>query len=184
MNAKWIVALACGAALALGACSGSAPAPATGNGGTDNGGGTDNDADPAPDERSDAAKAFDTALEAARTAVTNANDLVMAAEDAAAAADTDEARMAAQVAITRARNALAEAVTLAQALASQVPEGDGEKIERLGQAGMQAAAATKAQTDGEAKLRAAEGLTGWPGVALLSRAPPPRDRGRRGPRRA
>ena len=170
MNTKWIVALACGAALALGACSGGNPAPATGNGGAGNG---DGGTDPAgPDTRSDAAKAFDTALEAAKTAVTNANNLVKTAEDLAAAADTDEARTVAQAAIKAARDALANAVTLAQALEAQVPDEEGERIARLGEAGIQADAATKAQTDGEAKLRAAEGLTGWSGGALLSRAAP------------
>ena len=175
MNTKWIVALACGAALALGACSGSNPA-ATGNGGADNGGAGNGDGgtDPAaPDPRSDAAKAFDEALEAAETAVIDANNLVKTAEEAAAAAaDTDAARAAAQEDITRAREALGRAVTLAQALAAQVPDGDDERIKRLGQAGIQVDAATKAQRDGEAKLRKAEGLTGWSGGALLSRAAP------------
>ena len=174
MNTKWIVVLACGAALALGACSGSNPAPAAGNGGGMDGNGDGNGGtDPAgPDTRSDAAKAFDTALEAAKTAMTNANTLVMAAETAAQGANTDAARTAAQAAIKTARDALANAVTLAQALEAQVPEGDNERIARLGEAGIQVDRATEAQTAGEAKLRTAEGLTGWSGGALLSRAVP------------
>ena len=171
MNTKWIVALACSAALALGACSGSNPAPAAGNGDGGNGGAGngdgngDGDGNGGTDDRTADQMAFDTELGEARMELADAKDLVAAAESAAAAANTDEARMAAQTAINNARKALADAVASAEAL--EAPEGD---FDRIGNRANLIDDAKEDQTEGEASLRAAEGLTGWSGSALLSRA--------------
>ena len=180
MNTKWIVALACGAALALGACSGgNAPAPATptepgtgGEPGTGNGnGGTgDGDGNGDADGKTPEQRTFDTKLQEAQTALTMAQQQVMAAEDAARGATTDAERTAAQTLIANARTALTAAVTAARALEALVPDGEAY---RRGQAVDQVRRATAAQTSETAKLDAAgESVvitTGWAARSVLSR---------------
>ena len=158
MNTKLITALACGAALALGACSGGSPAAPTPPTAQDPG-----TADPGADGRTAAERAFDNALDEAKRDLAAARTLVTAAEDAAnAAADTDAARAAAQMEIDRARKALADAVAAARAL--DAPSGD---FERIGAAAIQVDKAEAAEDEDEAKLRAAEGSTGWAGSSAL-----------------
>ncbi len=157
MNTKLIAALACGAALALGACSGggnpAGPAAPT----------TPDPADPAaPDGKTDPEKAFDDALAEAERDLAAARRLVDAAERAAAAAGTDAARTAAQMDIDEARDALAAAVRAAKALSA--PAGD---YDRIGAAAIQVDNAEAAQAADEAKLRMAEGSTGWAGSSAL-----------------
>ena len=160
MDTKLIAALACGAALALGACSGdgNTAAPAT-PGPTD----PMDPADPAaPDDRTAAEKAFDTALDNAEKALADARALAAAAEARAAAARTDAARTAAQMDIDAARTALGRAVTAARAL--DAPSGD---FDRIGAAAIQVDKAEAAEDEDEAKLRMAEGSTGWAGSSAL-----------------
>ena len=164
MTAKWIVAFACGAALALGACSGSNPAPTTGNGGADNGGGTGNGdgTDPAaPDERSAEQKAFDEARDAAAKALEDARRMLNEAVDQAEAAETDEQRAAAQAALAAARTALTNALSAAEAL--DPPEGD---LTRLGRKSFLVADATEAQTDADMRIPRAEASVAWYGTPL------------------
>ena len=159
MDTKLLAALAC-AALALGACSGGGTpaAPAT-PGPTD----PMDPADPAaPDDRTAAEKAFDTALDNAEKALADARALVIAAEARAAAAHTDAARTAAQMDIDAARTALGRAVTAARAL--DAPSGD---FDRIGAAAIQVDKAEAAEDEDEAKLRMAEGSTGWAGSSAL-----------------
>ena len=157
MDTKLIAALACGAALALGACSG---------GGTPATPATPSPADPAdpaaPDDRTAAEKAFDTALDNAEKALADARALVTAAEARAAAAGTDAARTAAQADIDEARTALGRAVAAAKAL--DAPSGD---YDRIGAAAIQVDKAEAAEDEDETKLRAAEGSTGWAGSSAL-----------------
>ncbi len=157
MNTKLIASLACAAALALGACSGggtpAGPAAPT----------TPDPADPAaPDDRTDPEKAFDDALAEAERDLAAARALVTAAERAARAAGTDAARTAAQMEIDEARDALAAAVRAAKALSA--PSGD---YDRIGAAAIQVDKAEAAEDEDEAKLRMAEGSTGWAGSSAL-----------------
>ena len=177
MNTKWIVALACGAALALGACSGSNQAPATGtdgggagngngNGGTDGGGTGDGNGGSGGDTTEETA--FDTKLRDAQMALTMAREQVTDAEMAAQGATTDPERTAAQAAIARARTALTNAVAAATELRGLAPDGDNE---RRGRAEDQIRRATAAQTADTAKLdTAAQSVVviGWSGRASLS----------------
>ena len=166
MNTKLIAALACGAALALGACAGGNPAAPAGPAAP----GPADPMDPAaPDDRTAAEKDFDDALDKAKKALADARALVTAAEARAAAArtGTDADRTAAQTDIDAARTALAAAVTAAKALSA--PAGD---FGRIGAAAIQVDDAEAAEDEDEAKLRRAEGSTGWAGTALLSRAIP------------
>ena len=183
MNAKWIVALACGAALALGACSGSNPAPATGtdgggagngNGGTDGNGGAGNgnggtgDGNGGSGGGTTEEMAFDTKLGEAQTALTMAQQRVTDAETAAQGATTDAERTAAQNLIATARMALTDAVNKARALRALAPDGDNE---RRGRAEDQIRRAAAAQTADTAKLDAAAQsvvVIGWSGRASLS----------------
>ena len=154
MDTKLIAAFACAAALALGACSGggpatpAAPGPAT--------------TDPDADGRTEDQRTFDTALDNAEKALADARALVTAAERAARAAGTDAARTAAQMDIDEARTALGRAVAAAKAL--DAPSGD---FERIGAAAIQVDKAEAAEDEDEAKLRAAEGSTGWAGSSAL-----------------
>ena len=144
------------------------PGGARGAGGSRPGG--SHGADPAaPDDRTAAEKAFDDALDKAKKALADARALVTAAEARAAAArtGTDADRTAAQTDIDAARTALAAAVTAAKALSA--PAGD---YDRIGAAAIQVDDAEAAEDEDEAKLRRAEGSTGWAGAALLSRAIP------------
>ncbi len=159
MNTKLIATLACGAALALGACSGNdATAPATPD--TPGPGTTD----PGADGRTDAEKDFDNALDEAVDGLAEARSRVTRAANTARAANTDEARSAAQAEIDEARKALTGAVAAARALAA--PSGD---YERIGKAAIQVDNAAAAETEDLAKLQAAEGRTGW--SALLTQIP-------------
>ena len=154
MDTKLIAALACGAALALGACSGGNPAtPAAPDPAT---------TDPDADGRTAAERAFDDALAEAQRDLAAARELVETAEGLAMAADTDGKRTAAQTAIDAARDALTAAVTAAKALAA--PSGD---FGRIGRAAILVDDAEAAQADDETKLRAAEGSTGWAGSSAL-----------------
>ena len=160
MDTKLFAALACGAALALGACSGSGTpaAPAT-PGPAD----PMDPADPAaPDDRTEDQRTFDTALDNAEKALADARAMVTAAERAARAAGTDAARTAAQTDIDEARRALGRAVAAAKALSA--PAGD---YDRIGAAAIQVDDAEAAQDEDEAKLRMAEGSTGWAGSSAL-----------------
>ena len=162
MNTKLIAALACGAALALGACAGGNPAAPAGPAAP----GPADPMDPAaPDDRTAAEKAFDDALDNAKKALADARALVTAAEARAAAArtGTDADRTAAQTDIDAARTALAAAVTAAKALSA--PAGD---YDRIGAAAIQVDDAEAAEDEDEAKLRRAEGSTGWAGAALVA----------------
>ncbi len=88
MDTKLIAALACGAALALGACSGGNPAtPAAPDPAT---------TDPDADGRTAAERAFDDALAEAQRDLAAARELVETAEGLAMAADTDGKRTAAK----------------------------------------------------------------------------------------
>ena len=174
MNMKWIVALACGAALALGACSGgTAPAPSTDpggtNGGAGNGGGTDNgNGNGGSGGDTTEETAFDTKLGEAQTALTMAQQRVTDAETAAQGATTDAERTAAQNLIATARMALTDAVNKARALRALAPDGDNE---RRGRAEDQIRRATAAQTADTAKLDAAGEsvvVIGWSGRRSLS----------------
>ena len=154
MDTKLIAALACGTALALGACSGGNPAtPAAPDPAT---------TDPDADGRTAAERAFDDALAEAQRDLAAARELVETAEGLAMAADTDGKRTAAQTAIDAARDALTAAVTAAKALAA--PSGD---FGRIGRAAILVDDAEAAQADDETKLRAAEGSTGWAGSSAL-----------------
>lgn len=153
MNMKLIAALGCVAALALGACSGGG-APAT----------TPDPTDPGTDARTDAEKAFDTALAEAVDDLAEARNRVTRAVNAAQTANTDEARSAAQTEIDGARKALTDALAAARALAA--PSGD---YDRIGKAAIQVDSAAAAEAEDLAKLRAAEGSTGW--SALLTPVP-------------
>ena len=176
MTAKWIMAFACGALLALGACSSNNPAPATGtgdggtgNGGTGNGDGNgDGDGtDPAaPDERSDEEKAFDTARDAAAKALEDARRMLNEALDQAEAAETGEQRAAAQAALAAARTALTNALSAAEAL--DPPEGD---LTRLGRKSFLVADATEAQTDADMRIPRAEASVAWYGTPLSRGVP-------------
>ena len=154
MDTKLIAAFACAAALALGACSGGGPAtPAAPDPAT---------TDPDADARTEDQRTFDTALDNAEKALADARALVTAAERAARAAGTDAARTAAQMDIDEARTALGRAVAAAKAL--DAPSGD---FERIGAAAIQVDKAEAAEDEDEAKLRAAEGSTGWAGSSAL-----------------
>ena len=160
MDTKLIASLACAAALALGACSGGGtPATPTTPAPTD----PTTPTDPAaPDDRTDPERAFDDALDDAEKALAAARALVTAAERAARAAGTDAARTAAQTDIDEARDALAAAVRAAKAL--DAPSGD---YDRIGAAAIQVDKAEAAEDEDEAKLRMAEGSTGWAGSSAL-----------------
>ena len=163
MNTRLIVALACGAALALGACSGT-PTPTA-----------PDPAEPEPtDDRTPEQKAFDDALEKAKIALAEARQKVAAAAKAAtdaAEADTYEARSAALAEILSAQDALTDAVAASRALAALVPDGD---FDRLGLAGFQTDAALNAQAEDLAKLRAALAAIGWSSSIALERRAIPR----------
>ncbi len=162
MNTKLIAALACGAVLALGACAGGNPAAPAGPAAP----GPADPMDPAaPDDRTAAEKDFDDALDKAKKALADARALVTAAEARAAAArtGTDADRTAAQTDIDAARTALAAAVTAAKALSA--PAGD---FGRIGAAAIQVDDAEAAEDEDEAKLRRAEGSTGWAGASVVA----------------
>ena len=161
MTAKWIVALACGAALGLGACSGSNPAPATNNGGADNGGTGNGGTDPAPSDKTPEEMAFDDALEAAEGDLADARRMVNEAVAQAEAADTDQQKAAAMVALSAARAALADALMDAEAL--DPPDGD---LARLGSKSILIEAVTEAQTADGMRISMAEGSIAWYGTAL------------------
>ena len=167
MNANWIVALACGAALALGACSGSNPAPATGTdgGGAGNGNG-DGGTDPAPTDKTPEEMAFDTELKTAREALADAQRLVSEAVAQSAAAETDAQRAAAMAAILAATKALADAKMAAEAL--DPPEGD---LTRLGQRANLIDDVTEAQTDADMRIPMARASVAWYGTPLSRGAP-------------
>ena len=169
MNTKLFAALACIAALALGACSGGgAPAAPT----------TPAPTDPGTDTRTEAQKTFDTSLTNAQTALTAARAAVTSAVALAAAADTAAERTAATTALSNARTGLTRAVATIAALAA--PTGD---TTRRGQLVAAVNAANAAKTADEAKLAAEEtklraaGNTGtWYGGAAYIpsyRAPAP-----------
>ena len=158
MKTKLFLALACGAALVLGACSG--------------GGTTPDPAEPTPgDDRTDAQKAFDTALENAKQELAAARQRVQAAEAAATAADTQEARVAALAEINGAQKALTDAVASARALTQAAPSGD---YSRLGRAAFLIDDATAAQAVDLVKLRAALARIGWSSSIPLARRAIPR----------
>ena len=115
MNTKLIAALACGAALALGACSGGGPASPTAPIADDPA------ADPGEDTRTPAEK-FDNDQKAALDGLDEARRTVTAAVDLANRAVTDEARKTARAEVDRATMALDEAVRAARALTA--PSGD------------------------------------------------------------
>ena len=122
MDTKLIAALACGAALALGACAGGSPAAPAAGGPSDPG--TDGPSDPGADARTPA-ETFDAAQKAAQEGLAKARRTVTAAVDRANGAVTAEAKKAAQEEIKSARTELEDAVRAARALTA--PAGDEER---------------------------------------------------------
>ena len=142
MNTRILIAaLACGSAVALGACSGGAPASPTAPGPTD----------PGTEDRTDAQRAFDTALEDAQKALAAARTNVTSAAALATAAETDGERIRATAALSAARKELADAVAAIKALTP--PPGD---VNRRGRAVAAATAADAALTADAAKLTTGE----------------------------
>ena len=158
MDTRWTVAFACSAALALVACSGNnAPAPAAT---------TEPDpsspTDPLPDDdRTEAQKAFDRELNAAKTALDSARERVARAVRRASYADTGQTRNAALVELGNAREALADVVAAVRAL--EAPSDDSDR-RRMATTLLEQA--TEAQTEDDEKLRAAEGSSAWSGLAV------------------
>ena len=154
MDAKLIAALACAAALALGACSGGNPpapaAPETTNPATPS------DPDPGPAETTD--PPADGMTEAERFDAAHAK----AAADLAAARSMAAAAAATSAGIAAARKALTDALAAARAL--QAPSGDSERIALAGRLDLKADAA---EAEDLPRLRAAEGRAGWPASALV-----------------
>ncbi len=150
MDTKLIAAFACGAALALGACSGGSPAAPAAGGPSDPG--TDGPSDPGPDARTPA-ETFDAAQKAAQEGLAKARRTVTAAVDRANGAVTAEAKKAAQEEIKSARTELEDAVRAARALTA--PAGDETRrysaIGVAAQAGDDLAELTRA-LDGAADL--------------------------------
>ena len=144
MNMRMLIAvLAYCSAAALCACSGGAPAsPGTPTPGS---------ADPGADDRTEAQKAFDTALEDAQKKLTAARTNVASAVALAAAANTAAERTAATAALSNVRTGLADAVAAINALTA--PSGD---VTRLGRAVRAATAADAALTADTAKLATGE----------------------------
>ena len=166
MNTNWIVALACGAALALGACISGSPAttPTTPKTPTDPGTPAPAPA-PAPDDRTDEQKAADQAMDDARRAVERANS-------AARSAATNRARDAAQGLIDNARTALNRALALWNA-AFEAARGlptTPSNIVKLDRVSMERDEARAAAALLRAQLDRAEGSIGWSGVSVVATA--------------
>ena len=144
MDTKLTAALACVAALALGACSGGPadPDPETTNPATpaDPGpGNTDpipETADPPEDGRTEAER-FDDELAKAEADLSAARERVLAA--VAAATGTRDGRTRALAGIAAARKDLTDALSAARAL--QAPQDDSEKITRAARLAFKADAA-------------------------------------------
>ena len=157
MDTKLIAALACAAALALGACSGgNPPTPA------------DLDPDPAaPENATPGPTAPDPVPEDppadVRTPAERFDDEHAKAEaDLAAARSMAAAAAATSAGIAAARKALTDALAAARAL--QAPPEDSERTARAAKLAVKADAA---EAEDLPRLRAAESRAGWPAAALV-----------------
>ena len=163
MNTKLVAAMACVAALALGACAGGAPAPTTPTT-------PDEPSDPGTDARTEAQRTFDTMLTAAQATLATARAGATTALEQARAADTAAKRTAATTALTAAETALERAVAAIKALA--VPSGDANRRgrkEAAATAADAALAAGKAEvTAGRAAVTASANAGTWFGGAAYS----------------
>ncbi len=163
MNTKLMAVIACGAALALGACAGGAPAPTTPTTPPDG------PSDPGTDTRTQPQKDFDKALTDAQAALATARTGVTAAVALADAADTAALRTAASTALREARTALETAVATIKALTA--PVGDPN---RRGRAVAAATAADDALDADGPKLTAAERTVAAAGAWSSGKAGYPR----------
>ena len=173
MNTKLTAALACAAALALGACSGGNP-PASADpdpdpaapGNTDPVPGTMDPVpetdDPPADDRTEAERFDDAQLEEAAADLAAARSRVVAA--VAAAARTGGDRTMALANIAAARKALTDALAAARAL--QAPSDDSERTARAAKLAVKADAA---EAEDLPRLRAAESSAGagWAASSLV-----------------
>ena len=156
MDAKLVAALACAAALALGACSGgNPPAPADPGPETTNPA-TPSDPDPGPAEPTDPPADGMTEAERFDKKLKEAEDNLAAARRMAAAAATTSTGIAA------ARKALTDALAAARAL--QAPPDDSERIARAARLALKADAA---EAEDIPRLRAAESSAGWAASSLV-----------------
>ena len=170
MDAKLIAALACAAALALGACSGGNPSTPAAPGTTDpetpsdpdpaDPGTTDPDpADPPADGMTEAER-FDKKLKEAEADLAAARNRVAAA--VAAAAGAGDGRTRALAGIAAARKALTDALAAARAL--EAPPDDSERTARATRLALKADAA---EAEDLPRLRAAESSAGWAASSLV-----------------
>ena len=156
---KLIAALACAAALTLGACSGGNPPPAD-SGTADPGSAGPGTTDPGADGRTEAERAFDAALAKAEADLAAARNRVAAAT---VAVGTTDVRKTALADIAAARKELTDAIAAARAL-----EAPSDDPERIGRAARLVGRADAASAEDLATLRAAERSgTGWSGTFAL-----------------
>ena len=184
MHTRWIAAFACGAAFALGGCSGNDAAAPTdaGQAPADLNPSESDPSEPDPSEPdppdtapggTPEAQEFESAFEAAETGLDSARAQVQRAVRAASEADTDAARAAAQAALGKARTDLAAAAAAARGLEAQAPSEDDA---RLGRARILAAAAEAALMADTESLRAAEAGFAWSSRPVVRTVVPARRR--------
>ena len=154
MNAKLIAALACAAALALGACSGNPPPAAPGTTGSE----TPSDPDPGPADTTD--PPADGRTEAERFD----EDLEQAEEDLAVARRMVTAAVTTSADIAAARKALTDAIAAAREL--EAPSDDSERTTLATKLAVKADAA---EAEDLPRLRAAESSAGagWAASSLV-----------------
>ena len=179
MDTRWIAAFACGAAFALGGCSGNDAAAPTdaGQAPADLNPSESDPVEPDPPDTAPGgtpeAQEFESAFEAAETGLDSARAQVQRAVRAASEADTDAARAAAQAALGKARTDLAAAAAAARGLEAQAPSEDDA---RLGRARILAAAAEAALMADTESLRAAEAGFAWSSRPVVQTVVPARRR--------
>ena len=178
MDTKLIAALACTAALALGACSGNNASGTTGgggpgagsgnNGGPDGGNGNGGDGSNGGNGGGDSnGGSAPTPLQTAETEYEKAQTAVTAAVDEAqraVAAGTEAARTRAEALIAAASMALAEAVRAADAAVAAAADGSGVQIGAAARVRRQALRLQSQRTD---DLNAARDSLAWYGRNLV-----------------